>query len=143
MGSLRSCLHTGASPEEHRQVPAPHHPPCPGQRGQPSPSTDLCLHLPWILGQPLDRTRSYLDSWRGSLAFILSQKVGCKFTAFFDKIAITQMSFCLCLTSCKSLLFQHIPTAALLVPRFVPARRCGLFVLLFPVKSIFFFLIST
>lgn len=104
----------------------------------PNPSTGLCLHLPCLLGQPFDRTRNSLDSWWESLALTLSQKVGCKFTTFFDKIVITQTPFCHPGTSCKSLLFQHLPTTAFPVSRSGPARRCGLFVLLFPVKSIFF-----
>lgn len=88
--------------------------------------------LPWFLGQPLESTRSHLDPWWESLALTLSQEVGCKFATFFDEVVITQMPFCL------GLLFQCVPTAAFPVPRYVPARRCGLYVLLFPVKSIFF-----
>lgn len=85
----------------------------------PKPSTGLCFHLPSLLGQPF-RTRNYLDSWWESLVLTLSQKMGCKFTTFFDKVVITQMmTFCHPVTSCKSLLFQYIPTTAFPVPRSV------------------------
>lgn len=125
--TLEDLLRSTGKSQLHTTLPAP-------SRGAAQPQHRFVpvFTLPWFLGQPLGSTRSNLDPWWESLALTLSQEVGCKFTTFFDEVVITQMPFCL------GLLFQCIPTAAFPVPRFVPARRCGLYVLLFPVKSIFF-----
>lgn len=55
------------------------------------------------------------------------------------RLSLAQVPFRLCFTSCKSL--QRLSATAFPVPSYVPARRCGLYVLLFPVKP-FSFLVS-